>query len=263
MLGYETKQRVIRTERIPCFMPQESNAHPHLLGVIGGMGPLATIDFLNDFYNLSRAARDQDYLTCLVDMNTQIPDRTACLLGKGASPLPELLRSARRLTDAGADLLLMTCNTAHAFLPDLKKEIETPFLSLIQVTVDRLQEIGAQKVAVLATEGVAKSRLYEHALETAGITFLPLRPDQQALCTSLIYDYVKQARMPQDIGPFNQMVQELEAEGADYMLLACTELPVFYHACRPQGSFLNPSLILAQRAILALGGKLREPFQNC
>ena len=104
------------------------------IGIIGGMGPMATVDLMQKIIQATDAHEDQEHIHILVDNNTDIPDRTAAILGQGPSPLPELLKSAERLTTQGADFLIMGCNTAHYFLPLMLPELKIPVISMIEAT---------------------------------------------------------------------------------------------------------------------------------
>ena len=104
------------------------------VGIIGGMGPAATCDLMEKIIALTKAARDQDHLHVLTDVNTAIPDRTAAILHGGPDPVPEMRKSARRLVSAGAELLLMPCNTAHYFYDDLAASVPVPVLHMPRLT---------------------------------------------------------------------------------------------------------------------------------
>ena len=106
------------------------------IGIIGGMGPMATVDLMQKIILATDACEDQNHIPILVDNNTNIPDRTAAILGQGTSPVPELLKSAERLTAQGADFLIMGCNTAHFFLPLLMPYLKIPFIRMIETTAE-------------------------------------------------------------------------------------------------------------------------------
>ena len=120
------------------------------IGIIGGMGPMATVDLMKKVILATDAREDQEHIPILVDNNTNIPDRTAAILGEGEDPLPELLKSADRLTDAGADFLIMGCNTAHYFLPRMMPHLKVPFVNMIEETAAFCAREGFKKVGLLA-----------------------------------------------------------------------------------------------------------------
>ena len=109
-----------------------------VIGIIGGMGPLATCDLMNKIIRFTDAQKDQDHIRICVDSNTNIPDRTTAILHHGKTPVPELVKSALRLEAMGAQLLIMSCNTAHYFYNDVIPYLDVPFMSMIEETVKYL-----------------------------------------------------------------------------------------------------------------------------
>ena len=143
------------------------------LGILGGMGPLATCDLMEKIIRSTKAERDQDNIHIYVDCNTNIPDRTAAILRGGADPLPEMVKSAVKLQSMGADFLVMPCNTAHFFAERIQTFVDIPLLHMPRETAKELKERGVSKAAVLATDGTIQSGIYDAALAELGInTFL-------------------------------------------------------------------------------------------
>ena len=140
------------------------------LGIIGGMGPQATIDLYQKITDHTAATRDQDHLHILIDSYPQIPDRTAHICGSGDDPLPYLVRSARRLEAAGAELLLMPCNAAHHYIRALRERTILPFLHIADCAIAALSTRcpPGSRVAVLSTRGTRHSGIYRDALQQAG-----------------------------------------------------------------------------------------------
>ena len=138
------------------------------IGIIGGMGPMATVDLMKKVILATDAREDQEHIPILVDNNTNIPDRTAAILGEGEDPLPELLKSADRLTAGGADFLIMGCNTAHYFLPLMMPNLRIPVINMIEETAAFCAREGYKRVGLLASAGTCKSGIYQRALERAG-----------------------------------------------------------------------------------------------
>ncbi len=166
-------------------------ANTEILGVVGGMGPAATIQFMHLVVSLTPAQRDQDHIRMLVDMNPAIPpDRTAAILGQGPSPVPELVKSARLLEQAGATFLVFPCNTAHYFLPQVQAQINIPILNMIEETAAYIggERGGMNKIALLATDGTVQTGLYQQALSGRKLNYLvPDEAAQQAVMKT-IYD---------------------------------------------------------------------------
>jgi aspartate racemase len=135
------------------------------IGILGGMGPAATVDLMNRIISMTDAECDQDHIPMLVDNNTRIPDRTDAILHGGASPVPEMLASAKRLEAAGADFLVIPCHTAHYFIPQIADKIGIPILDMPTETAKLLKIKGVNRASVLATDGTVQSDLYGAALE--------------------------------------------------------------------------------------------------
>ena len=164
-------------------MPKKS------IGILGGMGPLATADLFRKIVTLTDAARDNDHIRIYIDDNATIPDRTAAILEGGPSPLPAMTDSLRKLESCGADCLVMPCNTAHYFLPQLQSLTKVPFLSMLQATAAACRDQFPDAVAgVLATRGTLKAGLYQQALEDAGVPFLIPEEEEQDALMRVIYD---------------------------------------------------------------------------
>lgn len=223
------------------------------IGIIGGMGPMATCDLMKKIIENTQADRDQAHVRLYVDSNTNIPDRTAAILGKGEDPRPAMTNSAKKLEAMGADLLIVPCNTAHFFLPDVQKTVQIPILNMQKETAKHLLENGITTVAVLATDGTVQSGLYDRALKEAGITPVYPKEDQQKMIMSLIYDYVKAGKDFEDLDKIHAMVADLQAQGAQGLILGCTELPIAFAPWQTALPTFDPTLILARAAVTAAG----------
>ncbi len=199
------------------------------IGVIGGMGPEATVDFFAKLVAATPAERDQDHLRVLIDNDPTIPDRNAAIAGSGPSPAPRLAAMARGLVTAGAELLVMPCNGAHAFADAVRAAVpEVPFLSLIDATVEatlaRLP--GVRAVGLLATDGTLSARLYHDAFERAGVAPLaPVAADQRALMAA-IYALKRGAADAATRGVLRGVAERLAQAGAEAVIAACTEVPL-------------------------------------
>lgn len=234
------------------------------VGIIGGMGPSATYDLAQKIVDNTLATCDQEHLHVLVDCDTNIPDRNAAILRGGPSPVPEIVRAGKRLQTAGAELLLMPCNTSHHFLPEISEQLDVPLLGMPEETARALRGRGADCVSVLCTEGTRGSGVYDKALEAAGMR--AIYPDEagQALVTAVIYDYVKCGRMDFDREGLVRLVEQLRAQGAQACLLACTELPLAFAdmgdkvPADVREMLVDPTDVLARAAIVRAGGTLRE-----
>jgi aspartate racemase len=196
------------------------------IGVIGGMGPAATVDFFAKLLAATGAERDQDHLRILIDNNPRVADRNAAIAGVGPSPGPELAESARGLERAGADFIVIACNTAHAFQADIEAAITIPLLSMIDATVDAAVEHGARRVGVLAADGCRRARLYQNAFAARGVEAVFLADEAQLDFMALLYR-IKAGDVGDDVRRrMAAMALALNARGAAAVIAACTEVPL-------------------------------------
>jgi aspartate racemase len=199
---------------------------PRTIGVIGGMGPAATVDFFAKLVAATGAERDQDHLRILIDNNPRVPDRNGAIAGIGPSPGPQLAESARGLQRAGADFLVIACNTAHAFQADIEAAVSIPLLSMIDATVDAAMDDGARRVGVLAADGCRRARLYQNAFEARGVNALFLADEAQLDFMNLLYR-IKAGDIGDDVRRrMAAMALSLNARGAQAVIAACTEVPL-------------------------------------
>ena len=225
------------------------------IGILGGMGPLATADLFRKIVLLTDAARDNDHIRIYIDDNASIPDRTAAILSGGADPLPAMTDSLRKLEACGADCIIMPCNTAHYFLPRLQTLTAVPFLSMLEATARACAaRFPGGTAAVLATKGTLSAGLYQAALEQAGVPFLIPHDAEQDALMRVIYDGVKAGKEPEDYrADMESVVEALTARGADYLILGCTELPLAAQALALNVPAVDPTEELAKAAIRFAG----------
>ncbi|MGI4877868.1 MAG: aspartate/glutamate racemase family protein [Janthinobacterium lividum] len=193
------------------------------VGVLGGMGPAATLDFLATLHHATRAGRDQDHLRVITDSNPQVPDRNAALRGEGPSPGPVLAAMARGLAAAGADLLVMPCNAAHAWTDEIRAATSLPFISMIDAAAAEVDAAGASRIGLLAVDATLSSGLYQHRLARGDVTVLA--PDR-AEFMALIYRVKGGDTGPAVRAGMAALVAALVADDADLILVACTEVPL-------------------------------------
>lgn len=219
------------------------------IGIIGGMGPMATVDLMQKVILATDAREDQEHIHILVDNNTNIPDRTAAILGQGPSPVPELLKSAERLTAQGADFLIMGCNTAHYFLPAMLPYLQIPVISMIEATADYCQKQGFRKVGLLASAGTCHTGIYQRALTHAGVEVLQPDERQEIAVHDMIYAGVKAGNMDYDTQNVRTVLREMEDAGAEAFILGCTEVPVAVSMYQLTGRFIDATQVLAEKAV--------------
>lgn len=249
----------------------DAGASGALVGVLGGVGPLATVLFMERVVRLTDAVRDQDHVDMMVLQHATVPDRTAFVLGRSADdPGPVLAADARRLAGAGVGFLVLPCNTAHAFASAIVAATSVPLLSAVDATVSavlsrdawsgRLSGSRPEAVGLLATEGTIASGVYLDAFGAHGVKTLVPDVAGQATVTSLIYDGVKAGRGG-DLTALAGAVANLRSRGAGAIVLGCTELSVAAEAT-PRDLLPDVVLVdsldeLARATVLRAGRRLR------
>ena len=228
------------------------------IGIVGGMGPLATCDLFKKIVEITDAACDQDHVRVCIDSNTEISDRTAAILSGGKNPVPEMVKSAVRLQGMGADVLIMPCNTAHYFYNQIVPFVDTPFLNMLEETAKEIKRRGIKKVGLLATDGTCQSGVYKTVFDAAGIEMLSPSPVGQQAVMDVIYKGVKAGNLSIDLSGFNKAMDELFEAGAEVLVLGCTELPVAFELLHIDRPNIDPTLVLAAAAVRFVGAKVKE-----
>lgn len=223
-----------------------------LVGILGGMGPLAAVDLMTKIIAQTPAERDQDHVPVVAWNVPQVPDRQRALAGTGPSPLPAMLEGITRLNEAGASCIAIACNTAHHWYDALQAQSAAPILHIARVTLEVLQrDAAAGPVGLIATEGTLAARLYQDLLEPAGIACLV--PDAEEMATLFVPGCyaIKRGEVAAGGRLLESLAQALVARGATRLVLACTEVPVGLE--RIDSALLplcvDPTLALAQACI--------------
>jgi len=205
-----------------------------MIGILGGMGPLATVDFLNKLVERTPAARDQDHVPVVVYSVPQIPERSAAILHGGESPLPAMLTGIRTLERAGASAIAIACNTAHFWYDELARECRVPLLHIAGSACAALGN-GVAKVGLLATRGTLAAGFYQQRLAARGYACLTSREEEQERWVSTGIDLVKAGDLPGAGALLQQALAALFERGAERVILACTEIPpALEHVAAPQ-----------------------------
>ncbi|MCA1707910.1 MAG: amino acid racemase [Actinobacteria bacterium] len=218
------------------------------VGVLGGMGPLATAEFMRLLVAFTPAKRDQEHLHVIVDSNPMIPDRTAALLRGGEDPTPMLVESARLLESAGAEILAMPCNTAHFLLSDIQAAVSIPVLDMIEETIDAIARDHRGTVGIMATAGTVSANLYGRALESRGMSWIAPDDETQGLLNKAI-DLVKAGEESRAGPPVEKVVRRLAGSGAGVLVLGCTELPMALRGIDIPVPVVDPMTVLARAVV--------------
>lgn len=228
------------------------------IGIIGGMGPLATCDLFRKIIDITDAASDQEHIRVCIDNNTEIPDRTAAIVAGGADPVEQMSRSAKGLQQMGADVLIMPCNTAHYFHSRVAETVNIPLLNMLEETAKYAKQKGITRVGLLATDGTINSGVYARAFEKEGISICKPSAENQQAVMDVIYKGVKAGNYSLDLSGFNAAMDEVFSAGAETLVLGCTELPVAFDMFHIDKPHIDPTLILAAAAVRFVGGNLKE-----
>lgn len=198
------------------------------VGVLGGMGPDATVDFMAKVIANTPANLDQDHLHMLIDHNPQVPNRQAAILADGEDPGPVLATMAARLETAGAEFLVMPCNTAQVFEKAIREATRIPLISIVDETVNAIAEAspGADRVGVLATDGCLRAGIYQAALANKGLSPALLSSEEQEVFMRLI-GKIKAGDQGDDVAAaMGDLALALIGRGAQLIIAGCTEIPL-------------------------------------
>ena len=235
----------------------EKDKTEKIIGILGGMGPLATADLFKKIIMHTKASSDSEHIRVVIDSNTKIPDRTEFIMGRGPSPVREMIKTALRLEMMGADIIVMPCNTAHYFYDSINEYVKADFINMIEETASEIiksRNSGAA-IALLATEGTCRAGVYDNVFEKKGLTLIKPEKKYQDIVSSVIYD-VKKGIFRKYEESLGAAVSELKKKGADLFILGCTELPVYFETLGITENTADPTDILAKAAVLKTGKKI-------
>lgn len=230
------------------------------LGIIGGVGPLATMLLGEMIVKRTKASADQEHMHFIIDNDTRIPDRTAYILDREQpNPLPVMVQDAGKLVSAGVDVICVPCNTAHYFYDELADNTAVPILHMIRETANKVKNLQAKKVGVLGTKGTLSTNLYQDALREVGIE--PVVPDDavQDLLMEIIYDYVKAgSSITREM--WSKVEDAIMAQGCDHVILGCTELSIVNRelSLDQDARYVDALVTLADRTIEYCGYELAQ-----
>ncbi|THE09358.1 amino acid racemase [Bacillus timonensis] len=217
------------------------------LGIMGGMGPLATVDLMTKIIRLTPAQNDQDHIHMIVDNFPQIPDRTSAILGKGTNPLPLMIESAKRLETAGADWIAIACNTAHFYLDDIQASIKIPLMNMPKETVRFIDNAGLKTIALLATDGTLSTNLYQVSLHERGIAVVePDKMTQESVMEGIYA--VKSGNLEKGKKLLLQASKTVMNQGAEAIIAACTEIPLVLSEVDGI-KVIDPTVIVAKKIV--------------
>lgn len=229
------------------------------VGVLGGLGPMATVYFYELVVDMTQASRDQEHVDMIVINRATTPDRTAYIVRESEdSPLEYIIEDAKRLESIGVDFLVLTCNTAHYFHEKINNSVSIPLLNMIEETVDYAIDQNHKKIGILATTGNIKTGLYQEMCKRKGIEYYILDDENQKKVMKIIYEDVKAGKAA-DMDMFNEVVEVLKENDCDGAILGCTELSLIKRDEKLTDEFfVDSSEVLAMNTIVKSGRKLKK-----
>jgi aspartate racemase len=235
-----------------------------VIGIIGGMGPEATLLLFERILENTAAARDQEHARIIIDNNPKIPERLPAILGEGGNPVPQMVKSGRVLERAGADFIIIPCVSAHYFLPELRRQLKLPILSMLEETASL---IGAcrpriSRIGLMAAMGTVRSGIFHRTLAGKGIeTLISEEGDLQRVQEKILR--IKDTRGHHDRKILREELKEigekLLQKGGQGIIAGCTELPIVLSAEDFRHPFFDVLTILARAAVKRAG---LQPTRN-
>ena len=229
-----------------------------IIGILGGMGPEATADL---FYRIIRATpveRDQDHIRTIIYSDSKIPDRTPAVLGVGEDPVPEMLKAGKALQGAGANFLIMPCNTAHHFIDRLREKLDIPILHMIEMTAEMVgrEMPHVEKAGLIASDGTLRSKIYDRFFDRIGVEVLEPSPEMQREAMRAIYEHIKTGNLEDGRASVMKICESLIDGGAGMVICGCTEVSLVLRDGDIAVPVVDPMQVLAETAVkIGLGEK--------
>lgn len=222
-----------------------------IIGIIGGMGPAATIDLYKKIVENTKAEKDQEHIHVIIDSYPQIEDRTEYILYGGKNPAPRLIESAKRLESAGADALIMPCNTAHYFAKDIENIVNIPLIHIVKCSAEAVKNNypKTKKIGLIATKGTIKAKIYNNILKDYGFETLTLPEKIENNIMDCIYKGVKAGKIEEYSRLFQQCIDEIADLGADLLIEGCTEIPLLMPYVKTKLPVIDATYELACAAV--------------
>ena len=218
-----------------------------IVGILGGMGPEATIDLFQKIVDATPATRNENHLRIIIDNNPKLPDRQNAILHGGPSPTPAMIESGLLLVNAGADFIILGANTAHWFQPEMQRAVPVPILHIIEETANyvktALPEIRC--VGLLATTGAMKTGMFPKAFEALGIHSLAPDEKEQTVVMDSIMEFKQNGLIEVARAALLGEVEKLRQRGAQAVIMGCTEVPIILKNAEAPVPLVDPNGIMA------------------
>jgi aspartate racemase len=219
------------------------------IGVLGGMGPSATVDFMDKLVQLTPAARDQEHLPVVVASLPQVHDRSSAILGRGRDPLPQLLAGIRMLNEIPVGVIAIPCNSSHHWYDEMSRGSKVPILHIARCCVEAIPP-GKGKVAIFATRGALVSGFYQRELAARRIDYLLPDPEQGQQHVDDCIHAIKAGDFAAGALHLESACRDAAAAGASALIMGCTEIPIAARTADVHGlALIDSSLELARAAV--------------
>lgn len=221
------------------------------IGVLGGMGPSATVDFLDKLVRLTPASRDQDHLPVIVASFPHVHDRSSAILGRGRDPLPQLLTGIDMLNRAEVGVIAIPCNSSHHWFDEMSRSSKVPLLHIARACVEAISPASDLRVAIFATRGALTSGFYQHELLARGLDFMLPEPDGAQKQVDACIREIKAGNTEAGAHHLAQACQQVAQQGATTLIMGCTEIPIASKYADVSGLMLIDSSLELARASVA------------
>jgi len=231
------------------------------LGVIGGLGPMATAYFFELIIQMTDAKSDQEHIEIWIHNCPSIPDRTAYLFDHTRqNPLIPILQSAKALIQQKVDWIAIPCITAHSFYQEFTQNLSVPVIHMVEETIRHLKEYEKKTIGIMATDGTIASGLFQKELEKKGMRWILPDKECQGWVMELIYQDIKAGRQV-EIDKFQKVTDRLRKKGAETIILGCTELSLIKRDYPMKAGYLDAMEVLAKRCVELCEAPLKEEYR--
>lgn len=219
------------------------------VGILGGKGPEATRLLFQLIIERTPVEKEEDHLRILIDNNPRIPKPALGITGEGPDPRPALVETGRNLERAGADFIIIACNSAHYYIDEIRNAVDIPLLSIISETVSHVRAASQRNIGLLASTGLIRSRIYQREFERAGITALcPGAEEQEALMEGILR-FKNTGEKKNLETAVDHITRRLISRGAEGLVVACTDIPVVFRGRRLSVPCFDTLEVLATAAV--------------
>lgn len=234
-----------------------------IVGILGGMGPEATVDLFDKIIKKTYVKKEEDHLRIIIDNNPKIPSRQDAILKGTESPVPAMVETAKNLKNAGANFIILGANTAHCFYDELVSQIDIPILHIINETVKELlcSYPNVKKVGVMAANAVVKTKLYNNCCKKFNIEVIELNEDEQNKIHNAIFDFKYNGLTENNLKSACESVEILISKGAEAIIMGCTEIPVILKGKSFSIPLIDPNDIIG-KVTVAYAKNLYDPEKN-